>query len=79
MLSLSVAYGGDFLATILGFVGDFIKAIITGGGSGDTAYSGVWGSVLTFITTPANAICLIPLVAWLFVLGVSSVRKMYKG
>ena len=67
------------MATILGFVADFIKALVTGGGSGETAYSGVWGSVISFITTPANAICLIPLVAWLFVLGVSSVRKMYKG
>lgn len=56
------------MATILGYVSSFATTILS-----------VWTSVITFITTEANAICLIPLVAWLFVLGVSSVRKMYKG
>lgn len=56
------------MATILGYLSSFATSIIA-----------VWTSVITFITTADNAICLIPLVAWLFVLGVSSVRKMYKG
>lgn len=54
--------------TILGFVSSFATTILS-----------VWTSVITFITKAGNEICLIPLVAWLFVLGVSSVRKMYKG
>lgn len=57
-----------FIQTLLGYLSSFATSII-----------GVWTKVITFITTDANAICLIPLVAWLFVLGVSSVRKMYKG
>lgn len=56
------------MSTILGYLSSFASEIID-----------LWGDVITFITTSSNAICLIPLVAWLFVLGVSSVRKMYKG
>ena len=67
------------ISAILSSVVEFIKAFITGTGSGETAVPGLWTTVITFITKPANAICLIPLIAWLFVLGVSSVRKMYKG
>ncbi len=57
-----------FFQTLLGYLSTFATSLI-----------GVWTKVITFITTDANVICLIPLVAWLFVLGVSSVRKMYKG
>ena len=57
-----------FIETLLGYVSSFAASIIS-----------VWTKVIEFITTGTNAICLIPLVAWLFVLGVSSVRKMYKG
>ena len=67
------------ISAILSNVVEFVKAFITGTGSGETAVAGLWTQVITFITKPANAICLIPLIAWLFVLGVSSVRKMYKG
>ena len=57
-----------FIETLLGYVSSFATSIIS-----------VWTKVIEFITTGTNAICLIPLIAWLFVLGVSSVRKMYKG
>ena len=56
------------MTAILNLLSSFATSIIS-----------VWTSVIGFITTEANVICLIPLVAWLFVLGVSSVRKMYKG
>lgn len=56
------------LSTILGYVSTFASTILS-----------IWSSVISFITNADNAICLIPLVAWLFVLGVGSVRKMYKG
>ena len=57
-----------FIETLLGYVSSFATSIIS-----------VWTKVIEFITSGTNAICLIPLIAWLFVLGVSSVRKMYKG
>lgn len=65
------------MSTILNNLTAFIQAFITGGGTGESAYSGLFGQVISFVVS--KPICLIPLVAWLFVLGVSSVRKMYKG
>lgn len=54
--------------TILGYLTTFVTSIVA-----------VWTKVISFIMTADNAICLIPLIAWLFVLAVSSVRSMYKG
>lgn len=56
------------MSTILTYVSSFATSMLS-----------IWTSVISFITNADNAICLIPLVAWLFVLGVGSVRKMYKG
>ena len=58
----------DVMATILGYLATFATTVMS-----------VWTEVIKFITTEANAICLVPLIAWLFVLAVGSVRKMYKG
>lgn len=56
------------METILGYLSTFATSLLS-----------IWTNVVKFIMTADNAICLIPLIAWLFVLGVSSVRGMYKG
>lgn len=54
--------------TILSFLASFVDAMLE-----------IGGSVIEFIMTPANAICLIPVVAWLVVMGVGLVRSLYRG
>lgn len=56
------------METILTFVANFVETML-----------GVGTQVIEFIMTPANSICLVPLIAWLCVLGVKMVRTLYKG
>lgn len=67
------------MSTIFTYLADFGKMIFGYTPASGSHVDGIWEMVIDFITTGSNYICLIPLVAWLFVLGVSSVRKMYKG
>lgn len=71
MMPVLLADGGattTVMDTILGYLTTFATSLLS-----------IWTSVIKFIMTADNAICLIPLIAWLFVLGISSVRGMYKG
>lgn len=54
--------------TILAFLSAFAEAIFD-----------IGGQVIDFIMTPANAICLIPVVAWLVVMAVGLIRRLYRG
>lgn len=54
------------ITTILAMVTDLATEIFT-----------VGGQLVTFITS--NAICLIPLAAWLVVLAIGAVRRLVKG
>lgn len=54
--------------TILAFLASFVTAMLE-----------VGTQVIAFIMTPANAICLIPVVAWLVVMGFGLVRSLYRG
>lgn len=54
--------------TILSFLSAFVTALLD-----------VGGQVIEFIMMPANAICLIPVVAWLVVMAVGLVRSLYRG
>lgn len=56
------------METILAFVVSFCQTLFD-----------VGTEVITFIMTPANAICLIPLVAWIVITGVNLVRGLYRG
>ena len=51
-------------------------------GSGEAAGQGmlgIWSNVVEFITTSGNEICLLGVFAWLFVLGVGSIRRLITG
>lgn len=51
-------------------------------GTGDAAGSGIlgiWSSVVEFIMASGNEIVLLGVFAWLFVLGVGSIRKLITG
>lgn len=56
------------MATILSYLASFVEAMLA-----------VGTEVIAFIMTPANAICLIPLVAWLVVMAFGLVRSLYRG
>ena len=54
--------------TILAFMASFVEAMLA-----------VGTEVIAFIMTPANSICLIPVVAWLVVMAFGLVRSLYRG
>lgn len=56
------------MATILGYVSDFATTIFS-----------IGSSLVTWITATGHEIVLIPLVAWLVVLGIGAIRKLIKG
>lgn len=56
------------METILAFLTAFVTAMLD-----------VGSEVITFIMTPANSICLIPVVAWLVVMAFGLVRSLYRG
>lgn len=61
---------------------DALDVVVDGAktvGSAFYGVDGIWSSFMTFITTPANVICLIPLFAWLLVMGIGAVRRLYTG
>lgn len=39
----------------------------------------IWGDVVEFITTSGNEICLVGLIAWLFVMGTSGILRIVKN
>lgn len=56
------------MATILGFVSDLATTIFS-----------IGSSLVTWITATGHEIVLIPIVAWLVVLGIGAIRKLIKG
>jgi len=51
-------------------------------GTGDTVGSGmlgIWQAVLNFMTATGNELCLLGVLAWLFVMGVGGLRRMVTG
>lgn len=57
-----------FFDTLLGYVSSFVTSLFS-----------VGSSLITWITTGANAIVLIPLVMMIVVFFVSAIRKLIKG
>lgn len=56
-----------------------MTAIYTGLTAFASAMMGVWGSVVEFISKPANDIALIGVFAFLFVMGVKGIRSLITG
>lgn len=56
-----------------------MAAILTLLSSFATAMLGIWGDVVTFVTTADNSIVLIGLVAWLFVMATGGILRLIRG
>lgn len=61
---------------------DMLTTFVGSPGAGETAGSGmlgIWSAVVKFVMTSGNEIVLLGVFAWLFVLGVGSIRKLITG
>ena len=66
------------MANIMEMLGTFVGTP----GAGETAGSGmlgIWSAVVEFVMASGNEIVLLGVFAWLFVLGVGSIRKLITG
>ena len=66
------------MTEIMSLLGAFVGTVGTGDAAG-TGMLGIWQAVIDFITASGNEICLLGILAWLFVMGVGSIRRMVTG
>lgn len=65
------------MTEIMSALGTFIGTVGTDGAG--TGMLGIWQAVVDFVTASGNEICLLGVFAWLFIMGVGSIRRMITG
>lgn len=65
---------GEIMTALSAFVGT-----VGAEGAAGSGMLGIWQAVVNFITASGNEICLLGVFAWLFIMGVGSIRKMVTG